>query len=69
MNSGTSFQKRQKEIARMEKRREKIAKRQLRKAEKAAGPVVDDLGEPLDGPPGLEPLDGPETAGEHRSES
>jgi len=35
--SRTTFQKRQKEIARMEKQRDKAARRQQRKAEKLAG--------------------------------
>jgi hypothetical protein len=65
MQSGTTFKKRQKELARMEKQRDKAAKRLQRKAEKAAGPVVDDLGEPVgdlslpedkwDGEPGESP--------------
>jgi hypothetical protein len=37
MRSGTTFKKRQKEIARMEKQRDKFAKRLQRKTEKAAG--------------------------------
>jgi len=37
MNSGTTFKKRQKEIARMEKQRDKVARRLQRKADKAAG--------------------------------
>jgi len=48
MRSGTTFKKRQKEIARMEKQRDKFAKRLQRKTEKAAGgPPVDDMGEPV----------------------
>jgi len=48
MRSGTTFKKRQKEIARMEKQRDKFAKRQQRKTEKAAGGhQVDDMGEPV----------------------
>jgi len=37
MRSGTTFKKRQKEIARMEKQRDKVARRLQRKADKAAG--------------------------------
>ena len=37
MRSGTTFKKRQKEIARMEKQRDKAARRLQRKADKAAG--------------------------------
>ena len=47
MRSGTTFKKRQKEIARMEKQRDKFAKRLQRKTEKAAGGPVDDMGEPV----------------------
>ena len=48
MRSGTTFKKRQKEMARMEKQRDKVAKRQQRKAEKESGqPPADDLGEPV----------------------
>jgi hypothetical protein len=47
MQSGTTFKKRQKELARMEKQRDKAAKRLQRKAEKLNGPVVDDMGEPV----------------------
>lgn len=48
MRSGTTFKKRQKEIARMEKQRDKFARRMQRKAEKAAGHSPDDdLGEPV----------------------
>jgi hypothetical protein len=47
MRSGTTFKKRQKEIARMEKQRDKFAKRMQRKTEKAAGPPADDMGEPV----------------------
>jgi hypothetical protein len=54
MRSGTTFKKRQKELARMEKQRDKAAKRVQRKAEKLSGDspstFSDDLGEPLDGP-------------------
>jgi hypothetical protein len=54
----TSFQKRQKELARVEKQRDKAAKRQQRKLEGPKheepedmlldGRVVDDYGEPID---------------------
>ena len=37
MRSGTTFKKRQKETARMEKARDKAAKREQRKVEKANG--------------------------------
>jgi len=37
MRSGTTFKKRQKEIARMEKQRDKAARRIQRKAEKLSG--------------------------------
>jgi len=47
MRSGTTFKKRQKEIARMEKQRDKFAKRLQRKTEKLTGPPVDDMGEPV----------------------
>jgi hypothetical protein len=47
MRSGTTFKKRQKEIARMEKQRDKFAKRLQRKTEKLSGPPVDDMGEPV----------------------
>jgi len=55
MRSGTTFKKRQKELARMEKQRDKAARRVQRKAEKLSGDSPstlsdDDLGEPLDGP-------------------
>ena len=46
MRSGTTFKKRQKEIARMEKQRDKFARRMQRKLEKAAGHPVDDMGQP-----------------------
>ncbi|MBZ5617985.1 MAG: hypothetical protein LAQ69_04510 [Acidobacteriia bacterium] len=53
MRSGTTFKKRQKEIARMEKQRDKAARRIQRKAEKLSGdsstPEEDDL---LAGPDG-----------------
>ena len=60
MRSGTTFKKRQKEIARMEKQRDKAARRIQRKAQKLSGdsstPEDDDLlgvsGEP--GEPGAE---------------
>jgi hypothetical protein len=47
MRSGTTFKKRQKEIARMEKQRDKIAKRLERKVQRAAGGPIDDMGEPV----------------------
>jgi hypothetical protein len=54
MRSGTTFKKRQKEIARMEKQRDKAARRVQRKAQKLSGDPStedDDLlglsGEPL----------------------
>jgi hypothetical protein len=54
MRSGTTFKKRQKEIARMEKQRDKAARRIQRKAEKLSGDSTtedDDLlgasGEPI----------------------
>jgi hypothetical protein len=54
MRSGTTFKKRQKELARMEKQRDKAARRIQRKAEKLSGDSPsnpsDELGEPLDGP-------------------
>ena len=58
MRSGTTFKKRQKELARMEKQRDKAARRVQRKAEKLSGdsPIMpsDELGEP---PETGEPLD------------
>ena len=64
MRSGTTFKKRQKELARMEKQRDKAARRVQRKAEKLSGDSpstpFDALGEPLDGPApieGMEPLE------------
>lgn len=57
MRSGTTFKKRQKEIARMEKQRDKVAKRQQRKTEKANGEppgedddllMLDEDGNPVD---------------------
>ena len=64
MRSGTTFKKRQKELARMEKQRDKAARRIQRKAEKLSGDspngLSDDLGEPLDGPAPLEAGDLPE---------
>jgi hypothetical protein len=49
MRSGTTFKKRQKELARMEKQRDKAARRVQRKAEKLSGdsPIMpsDELGE------------------------
>jgi len=47
MRSGTTFKKRQKEIARMEKQRDKFAKRLQRKTEKLTAGPVDDMGEPV----------------------
>jgi hypothetical protein len=47
MRSGTTFKKRQKEIARMEKQRDKIAKRLERKVQRATGGPIDDMGEPV----------------------
>jgi len=46
--SRTTFKKRQKEIARMEKQRDKAAKRMQRKAEKLAGHVEPDMDAPAD---------------------
>jgi hypothetical protein len=43
--SRTTFQKRQKELARMEKQRDKAARRQQRKLEK---PLTDEFGRPID---------------------
>lgn len=40
MRSGTTFKKRQKEIARMEKQRDKAARRMQRKAEKLSGDFI-----------------------------
>ena len=61
MRSGTTFKKRQKELARMEKQRDKAARRIQRKAEKLSGDspnsLSDDLGEPLDGPAPIEGVD------------
>jgi len=70
MRSGTTFKKRQKEIARMEKQRDKAARRIQRKAEKLSGDSSttedDDLlgvsGEP--GEPGGEPGEVSVTAAE-----
>ncbi len=66
--SRTTFKKRQKELARMEKQRDKAAKRMQRKAEKLTGDTTGSLdGEiPLDGEvtEGIEPSDssnGPST--------
>lgn len=60
MRSGTTFKKRQKEIARMEKQRDKAARRVQRKAEKLSGDsnpdddsLLGEAGEP--GEPGDEP--------------
>jgi hypothetical protein len=62
MRSGTTFKKRQKELARMEKQRDKAARRVQRKAEKLDSPngLSDDLGEPLDGPAPIEGMEPPE---------
>jgi hypothetical protein len=64
MRSGTTFKKRQKELARMEKQRDKAARRVQRKAEKLSGDspnaLSDDLGEPLDGPAPLDAAEMPE---------
>ena len=43
MRGSTTFSKRQKEQARLEKRQAKAAKRIERKQQKEAGPVTDDL--------------------------
>lgn len=55
--SRTSFQKRQKEIARMEKQREKMARRlqrsQARKPSTGSGPEIADLTNPSDAPPSI----------------
>jgi len=63
MRSGTTFKKRQKELARMEKQRDKAARRIQRKAEKLSGDspstLSDDLGEPLDGPAPLDAVSMP----------
>jgi hypothetical protein len=67
MRSGTSFKKRQKEIARMEKQRDKIAKRLQRKTEKAIGGPVDDMGEPVGDL--SEPHPGEEETGEEQPET
>ena len=51
--SHTTFQKRQKEILRMEKQRDKAAKRKERNLapkDPDSSPLTADLGEPLDGP-------------------
>ncbi|MBZ5724461.1 MAG: hypothetical protein LAP87_05640 [Acidobacteriia bacterium] len=60
MRSGTTFKKRQKEIARMEKQRDKFAKRLQRKVEKqnpgSLDTPLEDSGEPSGAePPGAEP--------------
>ncbi len=44
----TSFQKRQKEQLRLERRQQKAAKKEARKAAKGSESPVDDLGEPYD---------------------
>jgi hypothetical protein len=58
--SRTTFKKRQKELARMEKQRDKAAKRMQRKAEKLSGGISDDGTQELDDELGL----GGEDAGE-----
>jgi hypothetical protein len=47
MRSGTTFKKRQKELARMEKQRDKFAKRLQRKTDKLTNGPEDDMGEPV----------------------
>jgi hypothetical protein len=66
MKSGTTFKKRQKELARMEKQRDKQAKRLQRKADKANGLPVDDMGEPVGdlSEPDDDALDSPEAGAE-----
>ncbi len=49
----TSFQKRQKEQLRLERRQQKAAKKEARKAAKNSDSPIDDLGEPYN--PELEP--------------
>jgi hypothetical protein len=51
-----TFKKRQKEMQRLEKQRDKAAKRMQKKQARANGEVApeDDLGLPLDGPPAPE---------------
>ena len=58
--SRTTFKKRQKELARMEKQRDKAAKRMQRKAEKLSGGIPDDGTQELDDEAGQ----GGEEAGE-----
>ena len=55
MNSGTTFKKRQKEIARMEKQRDKVARRLQRKADKAAGITHDSDEDEFSASPGENP--------------
>ena len=45
MRSGTTFKKRQKELARMEKQRDKFARRLQRKAQKLSAPPPGENGE------------------------
>jgi hypothetical protein len=52
MRSGTTFKKRQKELARMEKQRDKAARRIQRKAEKLSGESPDTPKDDTGGPPG-----------------
>jgi hypothetical protein len=56
MRSGTTFKKRQKELARMEKQRDKAARRIQRKAEKLSGESPDapkdDIKDDTSEPPG-----------------
>jgi hypothetical protein len=63
--SRTTFKKRQKELARMEKQRDKAAKRMQRKAEKLSGGIPDDGTQELDEEAGLtgEEAGEPEEAG------
>lgn len=63
MRSGTTFKKRQKEIARMEKQRDKAARRIQRKTDKLSGngpseddDLLDASGEPIDASD--EPIEG-----------
>jgi hypothetical protein len=67
MRSGTTFKKRQKELARMEKQRDKFAKRLQRKTDKLTGGPVDDMGEPV-GDLSLPEDDLDETPGEETSQ-
>jgi hypothetical protein len=56
-----TFQKRQKEMKRMEKQRAKAERRAQKKIERQDGtkPPEDDLGEPLTGPENILPPDSP----------